>query len=167
MVWGGDMTTITLSTTPRGNGYRATVTFPDGFSMNSAETYSTIAEAMAAAALKVLDVPERLESLDCRFPPTTGPAARVFPPRIDPCSNLSPSATGGIGVIVTELLRIIRRSRYRQQFSIREIARRTGLSRNTVRKHLRTMPLVRHPPAPSATFAASPKASRRSASVSV
>ena len=37
-----------------------------------------------------------------------------------------------------ELLSVIRRWRYRQQFSIREIARRTGLSRNTVRKYLRS-----------------------------
>ena len=37
-----------------------------------------------------------------------------------------------------ELLSVIRRWRFRQQFSIREIARRTGLSRNTVRKYLRT-----------------------------
>ncbi len=36
-----------------------------------------------------------------------------------------------------ELLSVIRRWRYRQHFSIREIARRTGLSRNTVRKYLR------------------------------
>ena len=37
-----------------------------------------------------------------------------------------------------ELLSVIRRWRHRQHFSIREIARRTGLSRNTVRKILRT-----------------------------
>jgi transposase len=37
-----------------------------------------------------------------------------------------------------ELLSVIRRWRYRQHFSIREIARRTGLSRNTVRKYLRS-----------------------------
>ena len=41
-------------------------------------------------------------------------------------------------MIVMELLSVIRRWRYRQHFSIREIARRTGLSRNTVRKYLRT-----------------------------
>jgi len=56
--------TITLSATPKGNGYQATVTFPDGVSMSSAETYPTIAEAMTAAALKLLDMPERLEALD-------------------------------------------------------------------------------------------------------
>ena len=37
-----------------------------------------------------------------------------------------------------ELLSVIRRWRFRRHFSIREIARRTGLSRNTVRKYLRT-----------------------------
>ena len=36
-----------------------------------------------------------------------------------------------------ELLSVIRRWHYRDQHSIREIARRTGLSRNTVRKYLR------------------------------
>ena len=40
-------------------------------------------------------------------------------------------------MIDMELLSVIRRWRYRQEFSIREIARRTGLSRNTVRKYLR------------------------------
>ena len=37
-----------------------------------------------------------------------------------------------------ELLSVIRRWCYRDRFSIREISRRTGLSRNTVRKYLRT-----------------------------
>jgi transcriptional regulator with XRE-family HTH domain len=37
-----------------------------------------------------------------------------------------------------ELLSVIRRWRYRDHFSIREISRRTGLSRNTVRKYLRS-----------------------------
>ncbi len=58
------MPTITLSATPKGNGYQATVTFSDGISMSSAETYPTIAEAMTAAALKLLDMRERLEALD-------------------------------------------------------------------------------------------------------
>jgi transposase len=40
-------------------------------------------------------------------------------------------------VIDMELLSVIRRWRYRDHFSIREISRRTGLSRNTVRKYLR------------------------------
>jgi hypothetical protein len=58
------MPTITLSATPKGNGYQATVTFSDGASMSSAETYPTIAEAMTAAALRLLNMPERLETLD-------------------------------------------------------------------------------------------------------
>lgn len=58
------MPTITLSATPKGNGYQATVTFSGGVSMSSAETYPTIAEAMTAAAMKLLDMPERLEALD-------------------------------------------------------------------------------------------------------
>src|SRR6204780_1369913 len=45
---------------------------------------------------------------------------------------------GDDGVIDMELLSVIRRWRYRDHFSIREISRRTGLSRNTVRKYLRS-----------------------------
>ena len=37
-----------------------------------------------------------------------------------------------------ELLSVIRRWRHRDNYSIREISRRTGLSRNTVRKYLRS-----------------------------
>lgn len=55
---------ITLSATPKGNGFQATVSFPDGVAMSSAETYPTIAEALTAAALKMLDMPDRLEALD-------------------------------------------------------------------------------------------------------
>src|SRR5271170_908395 len=73
------------------------------------------------------------------FHPELTRAPRVFPPRTDPCSNLSPLAyPGGDGVIDMELLSVIRRWRYRDHFSIREISRRTGLSRNTVRKYLRS-----------------------------
>lgn len=58
------MTEITLSATPKGNGYQATVTFPGGVSISSAETYPTIAEAITAAALKLLEMTDRLEALD-------------------------------------------------------------------------------------------------------
>jgi hypothetical protein len=61
---GTDMPMVALSATPKGNGYQATVTFPDGVSMSSAETYPTIAEAVTAAAVKLLDMPERLAALD-------------------------------------------------------------------------------------------------------
>jgi hypothetical protein len=58
------MPTIARSATPKGNGYQATVTFPDGVSISSAETYPTIGEAMTAAALKLLEVPERVKALN-------------------------------------------------------------------------------------------------------
>ncbi len=57
-------TAITLSASPKGNGYQATVTYPDGVSISSAETYPSIAEAMTVAALKLLDMPDRLSALD-------------------------------------------------------------------------------------------------------
>lgn len=47
-------------------------------------------------------------------------------------------SAGDSGVIDMELLSVIRRWRHRGHFSIREISRRTGLSRNTVRKYLRS-----------------------------
>jgi hypothetical protein len=58
------MTEIGLSATPKGNGYQATVSFLDGVLLNSAESYPTIGEAMAAAALKLLDMADRLGALD-------------------------------------------------------------------------------------------------------
>jgi hypothetical protein len=58
------MARIQLSATPKGNGYQATVTFPDGVSISSEETYPTIAKAITAAAMKLLDLPERLAALD-------------------------------------------------------------------------------------------------------
>lgn len=58
------MPTIQLSATSKGNGYQATVTFPDGVSLSSDETYPTIGEAIAAAAMKLLDMPDRLARLD-------------------------------------------------------------------------------------------------------
>jgi hypothetical protein len=59
-----EMATITLSAMPKGNGYQAIVNFSGGVSIDSAETYPTIAEAMTAAALTLLDMPERLKALD-------------------------------------------------------------------------------------------------------
>lgn len=44
---------------------------------------------------------------------------------------------GGIGVIHMGLLNVIRRVALREKLPIREIARRTGLSRNTIRKYLK------------------------------
>lgn len=58
------MTEVRLSAAPRGNGFQSTVSFPNGVSMSSAETYPTVSEALAAAALKLLDMPDRLARLD-------------------------------------------------------------------------------------------------------
>lgn len=57
------MTEVKLSATPKGNGYQATVSFATGVSLSSAETYPTIPEAITAAALKLLEMPERIEAL--------------------------------------------------------------------------------------------------------
>ena len=46
--------------------------------------------------------------------------------------------SGGYGVIDMALLSVIRRWHFREHLSIRAISRRTGLSRNTVRKYLRS-----------------------------
>ena len=58
------MADVTLSATPKGNGFQATVTYSDGISISSAEAFPTKAEAISAAAMKVLDMPDRLEELD-------------------------------------------------------------------------------------------------------
>lgn len=58
------MANVTLSATPSGNGYQATVSYDGRVDINSAETYPTIAEAISAAAIKMLDMPQRLEAMD-------------------------------------------------------------------------------------------------------
>jgi hypothetical protein len=58
------MTTITLSASPKGNGYQATIAFSDGVLINSAEVFPSIGEAVASAATKLLEMPDRLEDLD-------------------------------------------------------------------------------------------------------
>ena len=57
------MVEVTLSAMPKGNGYQATVTYPDGVSMSSAENYPTVGEAIAAAAANLLAKPDRLDGL--------------------------------------------------------------------------------------------------------
>lgn len=44
--------------------FRATVTYSSGVSISSAEAFPTKAEAISAAAMKVLDMPDRLEEFD-------------------------------------------------------------------------------------------------------
>lgn len=58
------MADVTLSATPKGNGFQATVTYSSGVSISSAEAFPTKAEAISAAAIKVLDMPDRLEEFD-------------------------------------------------------------------------------------------------------
>jgi hypothetical protein len=72
--------------------------------------------------------------------------------RIDPCLARPRRHSGGIGVIDMELLSVIRRWHFRQGIAIREIKRRTGLSRNTIRKYLRAgtvEPVFKVPERPS------------------
>ena len=68
------MSSVTLSTTSMGNGFQATVAFAGGVSISSAQTYPTKSEAISAAALKLLDMPERLDGLDAPDDPSWQPA---------------------------------------------------------------------------------------------
>ncbi len=54
------MSSVELSATPKGNGYQATITYPDGVSVSSAEAFPTRSEAISAAALKLLETSDRL-----------------------------------------------------------------------------------------------------------
>jgi hypothetical protein len=58
------MSSVTLTATPNGNGFQATVSFNGSVSISSAESYATRAAAISAAAIKLLDMPERLDALD-------------------------------------------------------------------------------------------------------
>ena len=59
-----NMTNVTLSASPMGNGFQATIAFSSGVSMSSAETYPTKSEALTAAASKLLNMPSRINALD-------------------------------------------------------------------------------------------------------
>ena len=61
------------------------------------------------------------------------------------------------------LLSVIRRWHYRDHLSIREIARRTGLSRNTIRKYLRSDTIEPHFMVPDRPSKLDPFADRLSA----
>jgi len=58
------MTSVTLSASPSGNGFQATVSYSSGVSISSAETWPSEAEALAAAACKMLAMPERLQRFE-------------------------------------------------------------------------------------------------------
>ena len=72
---------VTLSATPKGNGFQATVTYPNGVSISSSEAFPTQAEAIEAAALKVLNMPARLTDLDRSDTPDCSLRA-AFPSRL-------------------------------------------------------------------------------------
>lgn len=55
------MSSVTLSATPKGNGFQAMITYSDGIAVSSAEAFPSEPEAISAAALKVLEMPDRLE----------------------------------------------------------------------------------------------------------
>jgi len=59
-----EMAQISFSGTAKGNGFQGTISYPYGVSISSRETYPTIAEAISAAAIKMLEMPERLEEID-------------------------------------------------------------------------------------------------------
>lgn len=55
---------VRLSATPKGNGFQATITYPDGVSVSSAEAFPSADEAILMAATKLLAMPERLKAAD-------------------------------------------------------------------------------------------------------
>lgn len=58
------MSSVTLSASPMGNGFQATITYSNGVGISLAQSFPTKAEAIAAAALKLLEMPDRLERFD-------------------------------------------------------------------------------------------------------
>ncbi|MEO6218434.1 MAG: hypothetical protein ABIO86_20575 [Sphingomonas sp.] len=62
------MNQVTLTATPKDNGFQATVSFDGSVTMSSAETYPSISEAITAAAIKLLNMPERVAALDPDHP---------------------------------------------------------------------------------------------------
>jgi hypothetical protein len=57
---------VRLSATPKGNGFQATITYPDGTSMSSAETFPSEGNAILMVATKLLAMPHRLKRGDDR-----------------------------------------------------------------------------------------------------
>ncbi|PBN42889.1 hypothetical protein [Sphingobium sp. D43FB] len=55
---------VRLSATPKGNGFQATIPYPDGVSISSTEAFPSADEAILMAAAKLLAMPERLKAAD-------------------------------------------------------------------------------------------------------
>ena len=58
------MSEVRLGARRQGNGFQATVAYSNGVSISSAESFPSIAEAISAAALKLMAMPERLDALN-------------------------------------------------------------------------------------------------------
>lgn len=58
------MASVTLTATPSGNGYQASLTYSTGVSLSSSQVYPTIEEAISTAAFTLLRMPERLQEFD-------------------------------------------------------------------------------------------------------
>lgn len=61
---GSGIMEVRLTATPKGNGFEATITLSNGVSINSAEAFPSEAEAILAAAEKLLQMPDRLERME-------------------------------------------------------------------------------------------------------
>jgi hypothetical protein len=55
---------IALSAAPTGSGYQGTIAYSRAVSISSAETFPPLVEGITAAAIKMLEMPERLEEID-------------------------------------------------------------------------------------------------------
>ncbi len=65
---------LQLGATPKGNGFQALITYPDGVSVSSAEAFPSAGNAILMTAGKLLAMPERLEKAN---DPTLFPAKSV------------------------------------------------------------------------------------------
>lgn len=55
------MSSVTLSASPRNCGFEARITNSSGVAISYAEAFPSESEAISAAALKLLEMPHRLE----------------------------------------------------------------------------------------------------------
>ena len=58
------MAKIALISAPTGNGHQGTIPCSRAVSISSAETFQTLVEAITAAAIKMFEMPERIEEID-------------------------------------------------------------------------------------------------------
>lgn len=65
---------LQLGATPKGNGFQALITYPDGVSVSSAEAFPSAENAILMTVGKLLAMPERLEKAN---DPTLFPAKSV------------------------------------------------------------------------------------------